>query len=94
VWAAALLALSAASAALWLKSERARRLRLDALALISGGAAVMFLVDSAFSYAEGGPLFETGAEAVALSAALVLSALAIWGAILARARLVRRAPTG
>jgi len=86
MWLPLLLALSIASAFLRLRTSFGRKYRLDVLALISGGAAVMFLVDSIYSYLEDGVFVELSTEALYLALTLVLSSVVIWLLTLALAR--------
>lgn len=84
MWPVALLALSIISVTLWYKFKSAGKYRLDVLALISSGAATMFLVDSLYSYFEKGEFIELSPDAALLSAVLVLFTIALWAIIALR----------
>lgn len=86
MWPLTLLALAILSGALHRLTKGARRYRLDLLALVSGGAATMALVDSLHSYFEGGTLLDSSTEAAALSLIVVLAAVATWVIALALQR--------
>ncbi len=93
MWPLALLAAAVVSAALWYRcyrSGRPDRYRLGPLALIFSGAAVMFLVDSAFTYAEDGVFVEYSLEALGLSSLLVAAGIALWLLLLLVGRLSSR----
>lgn len=79
MWPLAMLALALISTTLWYKT---RAHSLDVLALISGGAAVMFLVDSLYAYIEEGTFVELSWDAAVLSALLVIAAIVLWLAVL------------
>jgi len=87
MWPIALLALAVTSFILWYRVRSLESLRLDLLALISGGAAVMFLVDSIFSYIEEGVFLDLSWQAATLSALLVVLAIGLWAAALLLTRL-------
>lgn len=68
---------------LWFKTKTGNRYRLDVLTAVSSGAAVMFLVDSLYSYLEGEDFVEFSVNSFILSLVLVLTAIAIWLTVLA-----------
>lgn len=82
MWSIALLVLAVVSSVLWYKLRHTNKYRLDILALIAGGAAVMSLVDSAYSYFEEGVFVDLSWSAVLLSAVLVAFAIVLWIIIL------------
>lgn len=74
----ALLALSLISTLLYLKTSTGVKYRLDVLALISGSASLMFLVDFVYSYVEGEGRLELNLDITVLSTLLVLVAVMVW----------------
>ncbi|MEM0004806.1 MAG: hypothetical protein QXE10_02340 [Desulfurococcaceae archaeon] len=82
MWAIALLLISALSTIAWFKTRAVNKYRFDLLAVISGSAGLMFLVDNIYSYLNEGVLFEFNYDAVLLTITLVISALLTWLAIL------------
>lgn len=74
----ALLVLSLISTLLYLRTSIGVKYRLDALALVSGSASLMFLVDSLYSYVAGEGGFEAGLDTVILSIVLALVAVSVW----------------
>lgn len=82
MWAIVLLLISAISTIAWYKTRFVNKYRFDLLAVISGSAGLMFLVDSVYSYLEEGVLFEFNYDALLLTITLVISVLLIWSAIL------------
>lgn len=84
-----LLALAVVSSVLRYKVKDSHKYRLEALALISGGAAAMFLVDSVFSYLEGEVFIELSWNAATLSAVLVALVIALWVVALVSARIFK-----
>lgn len=74
----ALSLLAIISSFLWYRNRENNRYRLDVLSLISGGAAVMFLVDSLYRYLEEGIVIEFSTETLTLSGLLVLVAVSLW----------------
>lgn len=91
MWPIAMLVLSAISALLWYRTRHTPldRYRLDVLALISGGAATMFLVDSAYSYLEEGVFIDVSGDALLLSMVLTLFTIALWLLIVLVKRVLR-----
>lgn len=73
-----LLALSLVSTIIWYKTRFGSKYRLDLLALISGGASTMFLVDMFIEYLETGILINTSLDSILAAFILIISALAIW----------------
>ncbi|GEM_PF-1237972 len=78
----ALSLLAIISGFLWYRNRESNRYRLDILSLISGGATVMFLVDSLYRYLEEGIFIEFSTEALTLSGLLVLVAVSLWLVVL------------
>lgn len=89
MWVIALALLSLTATALWYKMRPRNEYRLDLLALISGSAATMFLVDSIYSYFEEGVFIEISSDSVLLSVVLTLSAVLLWLIVLVAKRLTR-----
>ncbi|MEM1529611.1 MAG: hypothetical protein QXH02_03050 [Desulfurococcaceae archaeon] len=82
VWPLALLLLAAVSSALWYGLGRKDRYRLDVLALIASGAAVMSLVDAAYGYLEEGVFMDLSWSAVLLGVVLVVFTVVLWVLVL------------
>lgn len=78
MWVLALFTLSMIATLLSYKKRSLGRYKLDLLALISGSAAVMFLVDSIHSYLEEGTFIEFTYDSLILSMILTASAVMIW----------------
>ena len=83
---------AAVSLALWLRSPRARELRVGVLCYLFGGASLMWSVDVVAALAEGGPaaLVPTPASALddaLLGLAVVALGLGVWLASLLLSRL-------
>ncbi|MEM1644473.1 MAG: hypothetical protein QXL96_01155 [Ignisphaera sp.] len=83
----ALSLLAIISGYLWYKTRVGNRYRLDILALISSGAAVMFLIDSLYSYLGGEGFVEFSVDSLILSIILSLTATIIWLIVLVIKRL-------
>lgn len=86
---------AAVSVALWLRSARARELRVGVLCYLFGGASLMWSVDVVAALAEGGPaaLVPTPATALddaVLGLAAVALGLGIWLVVLLASRLGSR----
>jgi len=82
LWSITLLAISIISLLAWYKTRGNNKYRFDILALITGSAGLMFLVDKAYTYLEEGVFIETDANAVLLTIILVLASIIIWLIIL------------
>lgn len=74
--------LAVVSSMLWYRLRRKNEYRLNILALIASGAAVMSLVDSAYSYLKEGVFVDLSWSAVLLSAVLVAFTVVLWVLIL------------
>lgn len=66
------------SSALWRRAWFRDKYRLDVLASISSGAAIMFLIDSIFNYLEEGVFLELSWNALILSMLLIALTTIIW----------------
>ncbi len=77
------LAAAVIATVLW---RRKRGHRLELLCFMYWGAALMWLIDSIVSLAEGGPFFEMTADAALLGALVVAAGLAAWGIVLLAGR--------
>lgn len=86
----ALSILAVVSGLLWYRTGSGKRYRLDVIALVSSGAAVMFFVDSVYSYLEEGVFAGLAVDALQLSMVLVLVAVAIWAMRLAVGKALMR----
>lgn len=82
MWSITLLAISIISLLAWYKTRGNNKYRFDILALITGSAGLMFLVDKVYTYLEEGVFIETDANAVLLTIILVVASLLIWLAVL------------
>lgn len=94
MWPLVLLAVALASAALWYRGYRSGKpdkYKLGSLTLIFAGAALMFLLDSAFTYIEEGTFVEYSLDALKLSALLVAAGVGMWSLLVVAGRLLARA---
>lgn len=66
------------SAILWYFNDNLRKHKIGMLALMYWGAALMWLVDSFFSIAEGGTFFELSMEDLALGLVIIICGLSAW----------------
>lgn len=82
MWSITLLLVSILSTIAWYKTRSSNKYRFDILAIITGSAGLMFLVDSIYSYFEEGVFIEINYNAILLTLVLTTSALLIWLAIL------------
>ena len=67
---------------MWHIKAESRRLKLAALALMYWGAALMLLVDSFFSKANGGKFFNLSVSDALLGAVVILCGLVAWAFML------------
>ncbi|MEM2025423.1 MAG: hypothetical protein QXK88_02940 [Desulfurococcaceae archaeon] len=78
MWSIALFVLSIISSALWYRTRYTNKYKLNILALISGGATLMFFVDAIYTYLEEGTFIELSLDALTLSLTLVIFTIALW----------------
>lgn len=85
-----LLTMAVISGLLWTRT-RSSRLRLDILALITAGGAVMFTVDTLFAYFETGESIVFSRESMLISIIIAVVAILAWIIVLiGMNRLIRR----
>lgn len=76
-----LITISILTSILWFRNKKSK-FRLDILALVSGSAGLMFLIDNIYSYLEEGVLFTIDVETIVLTTVLVVFTIILWLTIL------------
>lgn len=72
----------------WKSHDAQNRLHSRTIFLCFGAAALMWAVDRIFAIAGGGPFFEMALDDALLGLAVAASAFVLWGAMLAKDRIL------